>query len=134
MVEMAVRERHRVELRRIDLQELHVVEERRRLETEIEQHVACLAPGLGLEPERQAPFAVQRAAEVLERSADAADAYRFGRRRAQEDVMVLLHEHPDRETVDRRDLPRRRGLGRDLAEQRELREKQRRAEHEFAAT
>src|SRR2546426_12050368 len=63
VIEVTVTHDQGVDRRRIDLQEIEVVEQRRRREAKVEECLTCLASALGLQMERQAELVVDVPAE-----------------------------------------------------------------------
>ena len=108
---------HCLDLARVDLQQAHIVDDRRRGVAEVQQDRALLLVTLRFEVERETPFIVQHVARVttaprpgslVNHAVDGAAA--------QELVVLLVDQHTHGQLVDGRDLDRRSARQLDAAE------------------
>ena len=119
MVDVPMADDHCLDLARVDLQQAHIVDDRRRGIAEVQQDRALLLVALRFEVERETPFIVQHVARVttaprpgslVNHAVDGAAA--------QELVVLLVDQHTHGQLVDGRDLNRRRARELDAAEAR----------------
>ena len=119
VVDVPMADDQRLDLARVDLQQAHIVDDRRRGIAEVQQDRALLLVALRFEVERETPFIVQHIARV-------GAAARPGRlvnhavdgAAAQELVVLLVDQHTHGQLVDGRHLDRRRAGELDAAEAR----------------
>jgi len=132
MIVVAVARDQSLHLRAVDADDLHVVEQRVLRVAEIEHQVARVRTDARFERERQAPFVVQRLAEVRRR--ENAGALRLDPLRIAHAgrVVAAVGDHADRQAVDRRHAQFRR-LGERARHEAGLDRKCRRSEDEITA-
>ena len=101
MIVMAVADDQRVEFRRIDADQFHVVQQHFGRIAVVQHQRALASRGLQFQPQRQAPFIMQRLAEIGA-SRRRRDRDAIGLLGAEELVVAGIDQHPDRQFVHRR--------------------------------
>src|SRR5207247_290891 len=109
VIEVAVTDDQGVDRRRVDLQEIQVVEQRRGREAEVQERLPRLAPALGFQMQRQAELVVDVLTEPgAGDDAEALDLDLAHPRGTDEGILVAVDDHTDRQAIHGR---RRARLG-----------------------
>src|SRR3984957_16529149 len=102
VIEMTMAQNQRVDLRRVDLEQVHVAVDGLRRPTIVKQERAFFVGALWLQQQRQSPFAVQRTQQIRGTTRLRPDAARF--LRPEEDIAGAIDQNADAELVDGRHL------------------------------